>query len=475
MLEGPRSHLQQQSLSTTAARNLATTTKTIPQMLGVTPRWFLRLLPWVQVESGTYRVNRAKLILMDDDKIKVTVEGLDHARVDPKDLRTLPLFRNVDEGIVDSLAGMFASESCNADETVVKEGEPGDKFYIIARGKVEVSTTGHYGRRIQLKILADGDYFGEMALIEDTPRTADVKTLTPCLFLTLERSQFDLLLNKSPEVLESIKRLAQERREAKARLADDRGERIEILSGHEGEPDLPKTFVDYEDNPPEYPLSMVQSVLRVHTRVSDIYNGPMDQLYEQLRLVMEGIKERQEWEMINNKDFGLLNAAARWMRVQTRSGSPTPDDMDELLARMWKEPAFFLAHPKAIAAFGRECTRQGVPPWAIEMFGSSFITWRGVPVVPCDKLEIDRSTGMTNILLMRVGEKARGVVGLHQTGIPGERMPGMSVRLMSIDSKAIASYLVTAYFSVAVLVEDALGVLEKVEVSNYYDYEYNYK
>ena len=50
------------------------------------------------------------------------------------------------------------------------------------------------------------------------------------------------------------------------------------------------------------------------------------------------------------------------MTLSTRTGAPTPDDLDELIARVWKEPAFFLAHPRAIAAFGRECTRRGVPP-----------------------------------------------------------------------------------------------------------------
>ncbi|MFX5660523.1 hypothetical protein ABTE05_19345, partial [Acinetobacter baumannii] len=93
----------------------------------------------------------------------------------------------------------------------------------------------------------------------------------------------------------------------------------------------------------------------------------------------------------------------------TRSGAPTPDDMDELLSRVWKKPAFFLAHPKAIAACGRECTSRGVPPPTVNLFGSPFLTWRGVPIVPCDKLLVDghsrtrNSAGTTNILLLRVG------------------------------------------------------------------------
>jgi hypothetical protein len=154
--------------------------------------------------------------------------------------------------------------------------------------------------------------------------------------------------------------------------------------------------------------------------------------------------------------------------------------MDELIAKVWKEPAFFLAHPRAIAAFGRECTRRGVPPATVTIFGAQFLTWRGLPIVPSDKLRIeaDKSPkskttgpgGKSNILLLRAGEKRQGVVGLFQPGLPGEQTPGLSVRFMGISRKAIASYLISLYCSAAVLTEDALGVLENVEVGRYHDY-----
>jgi hypothetical protein len=155
--------------------------------------------------------------------------------------------------------------------------------------------------------------------------------------------------------------------------------------------------------------------------------------------------------------------------VKPRKGAPTPDDLDELLARVWKEPGFFLAHPRAIAAFGRECTKRGVPPPTTTMFGSAFLTWRGVPLVPCDKLAVKGEK--TNILLVRTGEKKQGVVGLFQPGIPGELSPSLSVRFMGINHKAIASYLISLYCSIAVLTEDALGLLENVNVDQYYEYK----
>jgi len=233
--------------------------------------------------------------------------------------------------------------------------------------------------------------------------------------------------------------------------------------------DLPEIYVDYEEKPREYTLSAVTTVLDLQTRISDMYRSPHDQIKEQLRLIIEKVKERQENELINNTEYGLLNNVDESMRVKTRKGSPTPDDLDELIARVWKEPAFFLAHPRAIAAFGRECTRRGVPPPTVTMFGSPFLTWRGLPLIPSDKVAI--KADKTNILLLRTGEKKQGVVGLFQPGIPGEVSPSLSVRFMGINHKAIASYLISLYCSLAILTEDALGVLENVSVDQYHEYK----
>lgn len=247
------------------------------------------------------------------------------------------------------------------------------------------------------------------------------------------------------------------------------GSAIEVTCGERDERLLPQTYVDYESNPREYFLSAVTTIVDVHTRVSDLYGSPHDQIREQLRLTIEIIKERQENELINNKEYGLLPNAAPSQRVATRKGPPTPDDLDELITRVWKEPAFFLAHPRAIAAIGRECTRRGVPPPTVTLFGCPFITWRGIPIVPSDKLSIS-AEGTTNILLIRTGEKRQGVVGLFQPGLPGEQSPGLSVRFMGIERNALAQYLIALYCSLVILTPDALGVLTDVDVNYYHDY-----
>lgn len=240
---------------------------------------------------------------------------------------------------------------------------------------------------------------------------------------------------------------------------------------------VPQTFVDYEQKPREHRLSQISTVVEVHTRVSDLFSNPYDQTKEQLRLAIEEVKEQQESELINSDDYGLLTNVTNTQRVKARKGSPTPDDFDELISKVWKEPSFFLAHPRAIAAFGRECTRRGVPPPTVTIFGSPFLTWRGLPIVPCDKLHVDgqieptEQGGKTNVLLLRIGEKKQGVVGLYQPGLPGEQTPGLSVRFMGINNQSLASYLISLYCSAAILTHDAIAVLEDVEVGNYYDYQ----
>jgi hypothetical protein len=252
-------------------------------------------------------------------------------------------------------------------------------------------------------------------------------------------------------------------REEGVRPQNKHGEaEISMSAGHVGEFDLPGTFVDYDESPREYELSVAQTVLRVHSRVADLYNGPMDQVEQQVRLTIEALRERQEYELVNNRDFGLLHNADFAQRIQTHSGPPTPDDMDNLLSRR-RKTKFFLAHPKVIASIGHELNRRGLYPPPVEVDGRRVQAWRGVPILPCDKIPItDSST--SSILAMRIGQEDEGVIGLHQTGLPDEYQPGLSVRFMGINEKAILSYLVSAYYSAAVLVPDALGILENVAV-----------
>jgi hypothetical protein len=255
------------------------------------------------------------------------------------------------------------------------------------------------------------------------------------------------------------------------RVADP--EAVDVACLDRDESELPQTYVAYEEQPREIFLNAVSTILDVHTRVHDLYSSPYDQTNEQLRLIIETVKERQESELINNPGYGMLNQVVPSQRISTLAGPPTPDDLDNLIAKVWKEPAFFLTHPDAIAAFGRECTRRGVPPPTVSLFGCQFLTWRGLPIVPSDKIAVE--DGKTKVILLRTGEQRQGVVGLFQPGLAGEHSPGLSVRFMGINRQAISSYLISLYCSLALLTDDALAVLDDVDVTRFHDYAPTYR
>ena len=99
------SHLQR-SVTTSVARNLANTTKTAPQMMSITPRWLLKLLPWVHVSSGTYRVNRTKIELQKPERIGIDFhDGI--ASFKPEALKSIPLFASFDNEIISKIAKKF--------------------------------------------------------------------------------------------------------------------------------------------------------------------------------------------------------------------------------------------------------------------------------------------------------------------------------------------------------------------------------
>jgi hypothetical protein len=450
----------QLSLGTAAARNLATTTKSVPQMQGISPRWLLRMLPWVEARGGTYRVNRRLRYTIGDGIITFTSDGR-RDRIIPAELRELPVLRDfTDEAVLAALAGRFEPRDYAPGEIITEFGHPAEHVYVIVHGRVDKIGTGKYGNATMTGVLADGQYFGEQVLTESASIWEfTAKADTACQLMRLPRSAFNDLAGQSAGLASHL----QQARTRSGRPQNRHGEAdISVAAGHAGEPDLPGTFVDYEPHPREYELSVAQTVLRVHSRVADLYDEPMDQVEQQLRLTIEALRERQEYELVNNRDFGLLHNADLSQRIHTRTGPPAPDDMDELLCRR-RKTRFFLAHPRAIAAFGQECSKRGIYPQPAAVDGRRVHSWRGVPLLPCVKLPVS-DAGTTAILAMRTGEDDAGVIGLRRTGLADEREPGLNVRFQGIDAKGILSYQVSAYYSAAVLVPDALGILENVEL-----------
>ncbi|HEY8978142.1 MAG TPA: family 2B encapsulin nanocompartment shell protein [Streptomyces sp.] len=449
------------SLGTRAARQLATTTKSEPQMRGISSRWLIRSLPWIDVRGGTYRVNRRLQLSVGRGRVRFEQNGADDVRIVPETLTELPPLRGyTDTEVLRELAGRFRAREVRAGEVLFEAGQPVTEAYVVAHGRFTRFLAGAYGEEEVVGVVSGGDQLGDEAIGRTDPLwSASVRADTAGVVLTLAWDAVRELTARVPSLAAHFEAYA-----ARQRLPmNRRGEaEVPVRAGHVGEPTIGAGFVDYELSPREYELSLTQTILKVHTRVADLYNEPMDQTQQQLRLTVEEIRERQEWELVNNREFGLLHNTDFDQRIPTFGGPPTPDDMDELLS-MRRKTTLFLAHPKAIAAFFRQLNRRGLMPKPAEVNGHHVPAWRGVPIFPCGKIPVGPDL-TTSIIALRTGEEDQGVVGLYQTGIPEEFQPGLNVRFMGIDDNAIIRYLVTAYYSMAVLVPDAVGILENVQI-----------
>jgi Phage capsid-like protein/Cyclic nucleotide-binding domain len=279
----PQRPLAPHTLSVPAARTLSNPTLTVPQMLAESPRWLLHLLPWLNIQGGVYQVNRRRIVLRQSDRIAARLVD-DKATIDVNALRALSLLRPADEPLLTAISGLLVEERRGAGEDLYKAGDTGEKFYIIVKGKVEIATTDAHGEKLRLALYGDGDFFGETALLNDWRHTTTAQTLTPSIFLTLDRARFRGLLDSSAELRTNFEGLVRQREESPAKQNESGEAGVDIASYNVGEePELQRTFVDYDEIPRQYQLQTIQTVIRLHTRITDLYNNNYDQLREQLR------------------------------------------------------------------------------------------------------------------------------------------------------------------------------------------------
>ena len=140
------------------------------------------------------------------------------ARVEASRLRAIPMLQELDDEVLESLSEIFSTERCPGDRDVFREGDPGDKFYLVVRGRLEVLVSMPDGSEKQIRVMEDGDYFGEIALMADSTRTATIRTETDCTFLTLGRDPFLRLLEREPKLRESFEKVVAERLVASSTL-----------------------------------------------------------------------------------------------------------------------------------------------------------------------------------------------------------------------------------------------------------------
>lgn len=130
--------------------------------------------------------------------------------ITPERLQAIPVFSEVSLDNLLQLAKVFTSKNYGENEIIFRQGEPGDQFYIVVRGKLEVVVAGN--RRVG--VLEDGDYFGEIALLTESPRTATVKAITQSALIALPRDQFTEFMKKEPAVRSVMESIMRQRRAA---------------------------------------------------------------------------------------------------------------------------------------------------------------------------------------------------------------------------------------------------------------------
>jgi CRP/FNR family cyclic AMP-dependent transcriptional regulator len=115
-------------------------------------------------------------------------------------LRAIPLFSRVGDADLESLASHLIERRYPKHATIVEEGLPGDYMYVIREGRVKVTKASEDGREKIMNFFEGGDFFGEMSLLDQAPRSASVKTLQETRLLALSRKDFLRLLRSSPDL-----------------------------------------------------------------------------------------------------------------------------------------------------------------------------------------------------------------------------------------------------------------------------------
>lgn len=162
------------------------------------------------VERGTHRTLLAAAghyaSLWERQNGFTIAAGHRGGHITPRRLRLVPLFSRLGEEDLADVARRFQIERVAAGQDVIREGDAGDRFYIVVRGIAEVHRDGEV-----LATLQDGDHFGELALINSAPRNASVSTVAASVFATLQRADFLELLDRDPELARMIAETARGR------------------------------------------------------------------------------------------------------------------------------------------------------------------------------------------------------------------------------------------------------------------------
>jgi len=139
----------------------------------------------------------------------------------PAILAANPFFRDLGAATIAAIAALCRTCRLGAEELLFQKGDPGDALFAVRRGQVRISTGTDAGKRLTLNSLGSGDVFGEIALLDGRPRTADAVALTDCELMTVDRRDFQPFLRDNPDVaLQLIEVLCERLRHTSEQVED---------------------------------------------------------------------------------------------------------------------------------------------------------------------------------------------------------------------------------------------------------------
>jgi hypothetical protein len=232
---------------------------------------------------------------------------------------------------------------------------------------------------------------------------------------------------------------------------------------------ISQSNINFTEKPDVLELYAIETIIKIPSKVDDIFNLPHNQKEIQIHLTLEKIFERKELLLFyfghtddnydkndGRKDqYGLLNYCVNHNKVLYAKGAFSLDYLDHMLSNVWIKPTFFVLHPDMLYHINTLCTQKGIHPETTELMGHKFATWRGIPLLPTDKLKRPNKN-IYDIFLIRSGESDNGVVQLINNNISYEQTASLVVKENSTDDYGMTNLRISYYFNVAVLSSDAI-------------------
>jgi hypothetical protein len=181
-------------------------------MQAITSRWLLKMLPWVDVKGGTYRVNRRLQLRVGRGRVQFEQNGADDIKVIPETLTELPALRGFsDTAALQEISSRFRVREVRTGQVLFDAGQPVSEAYLVVHGRFTRYTTGKYGEQEVTGVITDGDGMGDEAIGQPDPLWfSSVRAETPGVVLALNWDTLMAFVERTPSLAAQLDAFAQQ-------------------------------------------------------------------------------------------------------------------------------------------------------------------------------------------------------------------------------------------------------------------------